>query len=187
LTDLANDLGERAYGLCEGDCDRDSDCQFGQNCFQRDGTEAVPGCSGAGSSGADYCYTPLAGSLILAGDEEEPIDAFPLQECQGDCDFDGDCQGLLMCFQRSGTEIVPGCSGSGQGGKDYCYDAGATETTLQMMGDNGSPVAEYPLGKCRGDCDSDTDCVGELVCFQRGDLEAVPGCDGVGESSEDYW
>jgi hypothetical protein len=187
LTDLANNLGERAYDLCEGDCDRDSDCQFGQNCFLRSGTQAIPGCDGSGSSGTDYCYTPPAGILVFAGDEELPFDAFPLQACQGDCDYDSDCQGFLMCFQRSGTETVPGCNGSGQGGRDYCYDAGATATTLQYMGNNGSPAAQFPLENCRGDCDGDSDCVGELLCFQRGDLETVPGCDGEGTTGMDYW
>ena len=40
--------------------------------------------------------------------------------CQGDCDGDGDCTGELTCFQRDGTEAVPGCSGSGNSGWDYC-------------------------------------------------------------------
>jgi len=28
----------------------------------------------------------------------------------------------LLCFQRSGLDVVPGCEGSGVSGKDYCYD-----------------------------------------------------------------
>lgn len=32
------------------------------------------------------------------------------------------------------------------------------------------------LGMCHGDCDSDDDCMGDLVCFQRSDGDAVPGC-----------
>ena len=45
-------------GLCEGDCDSDSECQPGLKCLQRDGLEEIPGCSpaGEGSSGWDYCY-----------------------------------------------------------------------------------------------------------------------------------
>lgn len=31
--------------------------------------------------------------------------------CQGDCDNDGQCEGTLKCFQRSGNEPVPGCKG----------------------------------------------------------------------------
>ena len=29
LQDLQDDMGKSAYGLCEGDCDADSDCQVG--------------------------------------------------------------------------------------------------------------------------------------------------------------
>jgi hypothetical protein len=86
------------------------------------------------------------------GDEDLPAENFPLGECEGDCDGDGDCavrqllsssyrvvieasrishfwawlfrflQGSLLCFQRDSTEAVPGCSGEGQSRKDYCYD-----------------------------------------------------------------
>lgn len=29
LKDLKDDMGSRSYGLCEGDCDVDSDCKVG--------------------------------------------------------------------------------------------------------------------------------------------------------------
>lgn len=32
---------------CQGDCDSDSQCEGGLKCFQRDGREKVPGCSGS--------------------------------------------------------------------------------------------------------------------------------------------
>jgi hypothetical protein len=41
--------------LCEGDCDRDSDCKKGLRCFLREGLEPVPGCSGDGHGAWDYC------------------------------------------------------------------------------------------------------------------------------------
>ena len=56
----------------------------------------------------------------------------------GDCDVDRDCLGDLRCFQRNekgwrtghkyGWNMnpwaeVPGCSGVGEFGRDYCYDA----------------------------------------------------------------
>lgn len=40
-------------GRCEGDCDKDSHCKDNLKCFQRDGKEDVPGCSGSGRSGWD--------------------------------------------------------------------------------------------------------------------------------------
>ena len=45
-------------GLCEGDCDGDSDCAEGLKCFGRGGYEVVPGCDGAGKNRNDYCYDP---------------------------------------------------------------------------------------------------------------------------------
>jgi hypothetical protein len=45
---------------------------------------------------------------------------------------------------------------------------------------------QMPLGLCQGDCDTDDDCLDELVCFQREYLERVPGCSGQGTASYDY-
>lgn len=92
-----------------------------------------------------------------------------------------------MCFERKGNETVPGCTGLGETGRDYCYDAGATTTTLRRVGNNGSPALRFPMEACQGDCDTDDDCVGDLVCFQRKGLEPVPGCTGTGVSGTDYW
>lgn len=94
LIDLQDDMGQRAYGLCEGDCDVDLDCRFGLLCFQRNGTTVVPGCSGNGTASKDYCYSPPAGTLVVAGENWNPPSAFPLGRCQGDCDWDGDCERL---------------------------------------------------------------------------------------------
>ena len=41
---------------------------------------------------------------------------------------------------------------------------------------------ESGLGQCERDCDTDADCEGDLYCFQRDRYQAVPGCDGMGES-----
>jgi hypothetical protein len=87
---------------------------------------------------------------------------FPLQNCNGDCDDDSHCSGNLICFQRSGTEAVPGCSGSAPSGIDFCAER-ATENTVWLKGDNGSPAANFPLGLCEGDCDSDADCQTGLI------------------------
>ena len=52
--------GGTAYklGLCEGDCDGDNQCLTGLKCKERNGYEKVPGCSGRGTRGWDYCYQP---------------------------------------------------------------------------------------------------------------------------------
>ena len=55
-----------------------------------------------------------------------------LDNCQGDCDNDSNCNGDLICWQRGNTDSnpIPGCSGdllaidtaNNDPGTDYCYD-----------------------------------------------------------------
>ena len=161
-------------GLCQGDCDGDVHCGSGLKCFQRSGTESVPGCSGTGVSGKDYCYAEPV--LEHIGDCSS---SSPCGICQGDCDGDVHCGSGLKCFKRSGTESVPGCSGAGVSGKDYCY----AEPALQYIGDCSS---SSPCGLCQGDCDGDSHCGSGLKCFQRSGTESVPGCSGLGVSGQDY-
>merc|ERR1719295_1070120 len=53
-----------------------------------------------------------------------------LYECQGDCDFDHDCDGSMLCYHDG---IPPGCTGTYTSYMDYCYDPNwdrfANETT----------------------------------------------------------
>ncbi|KAL7534733.1 hypothetical protein ACHAXR_006052, partial [Thalassiosira sp. AJA248-18] len=170
-------------GVCEGGCDRDNDCDDNLICEVRSGLEVeeVPGCNGLGANGQNYCRCP---SLVHVGDNGSPAEAFPLGLCEGDCDDDNDCESLLQCFNRGGTQTVLGCSGEGTKGKVYC--AFRPDDTLFSKGDNGYPSINFPLGHCDGDCDVDSDCEGSLVCFGRSGTEAVPGCDGLGTSGQDY-
>jgi hypothetical protein len=48
-------------------------------------------------------------------------DSYPLGQCQGGCANDSQCANGLMCFKRSGTQAVPGCTGTGRSGLNYCY------------------------------------------------------------------
>jgi len=41
--------------MCQGDCDKDSDCEYGLHCFKRDGFSQVPHCEGEGTYDWDYC------------------------------------------------------------------------------------------------------------------------------------
>ena len=61
-------------------------------------------------------------------------------------------------------------------------------TSLCLTSSDGNPSTVYPLGLCRGDCDNDQECLGNLVCYQRDSFQAVPGClGGEGDSSKtDY-
>jgi len=49
-----------------------------------------------------------------------------LDECEGDCDSDSDCDGNMQCYHNG---IPPGCYAANYtSGMDYCYDAGYTTT-----------------------------------------------------------
>ncbi|EEC42847.1 frustulin 5 [Phaeodactylum tricornutum CCAP 1055/1] len=141
--------------ICQGDCDKDSDCEGSLKCFMRNGGEAVPGCSGGEdvASRADFCYDPMPTSspiampsavgpdVVVVGDNGTPLSAFPLKVCQGDCDKDSDCEGSLKCFMRDGGEAVPGCNGGEDVASraDFCYDPMATSSPVSMA--TSSPVA----------------------------------------------
>ena len=120
--------------VCQGDCDSDDQCQGTSKCFQRNGDEQVPGCFGGfGTVGSDYCYEPFiggnsTGKTTLTMRSTECSISQPCEICQGDCDTDAECKGGMKCFQRNGTEGVPGCLGDGNSGRDYCYQASGLVT-----------------------------------------------------------
>lgn len=70
--------------------------------------------------------------------------------CQGDCDRDSDCIGPadneegieLYCFQRSGDEPVPGCTGTAASGRDYCVQR--LETKYGKSGSDYCYLPENP-------------------------------------------
>ena len=89
----------------------------------------------------------------------------------------------MICFQRRDDEDVPGCSGTAVDTEDYCVNPWLPNQLI-IMGDEDEGY--FPLGRCEGDCDSDSDCAEGLTCFQRDGKEAVPGCNGEGDSGSDY-
>ena len=48
---------------------------------------------------------------------------------------------------------------------------------------DGDPSEIFPLDRCQGDCDSDSECLPGLICYQRVAFEAVPGCFGAEQDS----
>ena len=78
---------------------------------------------------------------VVAGttpDAELPplTNVFPLTRCQGDCDYDSDCEDGLTCFQRSSQDPVPGCQDGGEGffsSVDYCILPIEEPTEVPMM------------------------------------------------------
>jgi hypothetical protein len=48
----------------------------------------------------------------------------------------------------------------------------------------GRDACDGGCNACEGDCDVDSDCDGNLKCFQRGRKESVPGCSKKGRRGE---
>jgi hypothetical protein len=235
-----NGIGDSfPLGECEGDCDTDEECGEGLLCFERDGTEAVPGCSGTGVSGKDYCFktdmtrapstssptispkptdipttappskAPTTSQPSTARPTNQPSTArptrsplavqsltitgtsFPLGNCEGSCFKDADCDNGLVCFKDPNASSAPGCSGTRQptnnvaGSFRINYCVVAAPGQLVIVGENDIGPS-FPLGECEGDCDTDEECGDGLLCFERDGTEAVPGCSGTGVSGKDY-
>lgn len=141
-------------------------------CFRRSALEYVPGCSGDGSTGTDYCFVRPTNYLITSDT------LFPLGLCTGDCDSDFDCEEDLICQKRDGLSEILGCVGTGEAGSDYCIS--------RLTNDYLITSEIIPLGLCTGDCDSDFDCERDLICEQRDGFDAIPGCTGNGVGGIDY-
>lgn len=77
---------------------------------------------------------------------------------------------------RTDFESVPGCSGGGIDGKDYCYDSSFSNIFADSLQANADCTISQPCDRCQGDCTQDADCKGNLVCFRRTSGEPVPGC-----------
>jgi hypothetical protein len=126
-------------GRCQGDCDKDIDCQGNLICFQRNEHDTVPHCLGNDWSRTDYCIPPLDPVTTPQPSPPptpSPADntrntnlrfgtTFPLGRCEGDCDSNNHCQDGLVCFQRNNNVDVPACQGGTSDSTltDYCIPA----------------------------------------------------------------
>jgi len=165
-------------GHCEGDCDSDGDCAGDMTCFHNvnDAADVPPGCSGTASANWDYCYeTP---TLRVVGVNP----ANPLSICEGDCDSDAGCEGDLMCFHNAdgSADVPPGCDGVAKANWDYCFQY----PVLKNIDVNPTVLLE----DCQGDCDSDSECSGDLKCFHNvdGATDVPPQCSGTASADWDY-
>jgi hypothetical protein len=154
--------------------------------------------------------------LTDVGDNYKPAKAFPLGECEGDCDDDTEC-GQLVYMANYGVPVTNYPLKACQGDCDYDYDCDfglscwqrndleevpgclgsgrsgidycyqpSNNNTLVLYAVAGAPIENYPLQKCQGDCRSDTECSPGLSCLVRNGTEAIPGCVGDGVASFGY-
>jgi len=190
------EAGAQSCGMCEGDCNDDSDCQPGLVCFSRSQGEmsAVPGClSGGGEdiAGMDYCHDPNPPTTtttstttttvmtttttpepIILGDlvySRECSESNQCGVCEGDCDGDEDCQDGLKCFSRGEgiMERVPGCNLLGIAGMDYCYDPNASLAQMFAGGTTTTGTAVTTTQAASGGCSAEVHvCPGGGMVFR---------------------
>jgi hypothetical protein len=199
-----NLVNMREFGLndgeeCQGDCDYDWDCQGRLICANKAGNvndQKAPGCSIGNNNVYNVCIDPYKMQKPLkayGGTPAQVSNGELLNECEGDCDDDEDCNGHLKCFQKQHWEQTPGCFSNRNTGAgtysdyDYCYDPirfpyGTYKESVPLKDDRTYTV----LQKCQGDCYSDSDCDGNLRCWKTGKYDIktdhqlyqmeVPGC-----------
>ena len=185
MTDVTVDNAQNLQE-CEGDCDNDLECAGDLICFHRENAStevsgplrAIPGCQGtANGTSWDYCVDP-----------NSPVPVFvrsPLLECYGDCEYDSDCAGDLVCAHRGiGDLLPPGCFGdvdlfdATNHALDFCYNPSNTLVNVAVQGTN--------LQLCQGNCESSDDCVGYLKCFQREEEDSPTPSDCPGRAHSDW-
>jgi hypothetical protein len=123
-------------------------------CFQRNANKPVPGCLGGenDSSLTDYCIYPNGGS------QPNPSPTPPPAPVGGSV--------KLTYSKNFPLSLCKFCF------KKYGSHKGSLVLTFLVNLNN----VKMLLGQ--GDCDSNSDCRGGMVCFQRNEHDPVPGCVG---------
>jgi surface protein len=133
-------------GMCEGDCDDDSECAGNLACFERSGWKMVPGCSTTGTENRDYCYDPL----------------FPMST---KCDVLYEADSPSLPTLQAATVNFP--SDEAMFGVDYAYHVYA-EVTVGSGSSIPSYEAVYMLGSHPGGGGGTTSCGSWLGGLYKG-------------------
>jgi len=141
-------LGTNSYGMCEGDCDKDSDCQSGLTCFQRDGDELIPGCYGSAKKGSDYCVP----QETAAFDFSVRLMGFPDPESEGEtgaeCVLNVNSTTGAALTERSGTAICQSYRCAGTSTSTYL----GQYITLKSQGGKITTITEVEAMGVEIDC-----------------------------------
>ena len=140
----------------QGDCDGDAQCAPGLSCIDNVGPNY-----GFGPE-IDVCEEPAPPCPWSNGDPQYCTDCGPCGAGEGDCDSDLECSGGTFCVDDVGADYgfnpaIDVCEAPCPwqvGDPRYCTDCG-------------------PCGDGEGDCDSDAECEGGLLCVD--DVGALYG------------
>jgi hypothetical protein len=118
-----------------------------------------------------FCPTDARQLEFVASGPDADASAYPLDECQGDCDSDNECKGSLICFRReAGNDgTIPGCNGIDTSKTDYCIDPKSLSPEYPLLGEiqhfytvdekeDFLETQDLDLGECWGECCTDYEC-----------------------------
>jgi len=155
-----------------GDCDYDSDCSgdltCGNNNCKRD--YSSPGSNW--HSVADCCETPPPRcSGVPYTDWSCCTNSEPCDVGGGDCDSDSHCMAGLKCGNNNCKRDFSSSGSNWARSADCCETAPTTTTSAPAPPCSGDPTTDWaccssssPCDVGGGDCDSDSDCAGDLTC-----------------------
>jgi len=119
----------------------------------------------------------------------------PCSDGQSDCDDNDECQGDLICWQRENGETDPRYDTSGIDYKaDVCVQPmDSTPQDDSSISSEGPIYVEFvgkdtcastPCSNGQSDCDSNSECEGDLICWQRDNGETDPRYDTSGIAND---
>ncbi|CAB9508319.1 expressed unknown protein [Seminavis robusta] len=155
--------GRRSLTLdwCDTGCDGNNDCENWLVCYFREAGDAIPKCCSNGNfvrstSDENYCVTAGCAAWTLDPTNPDPIanlqdddylnENWPeIEECEGDCDYNYQCKGDLVCYQRDKDDNTPNCcSGlSKKDSTDYCVPSSCLPPTPAP-----TPISDNLEGLC---------------------------------------
>jgi len=152
-------------------------------CFQREGLEPVPGCSGLGQTSYDYCIVAEIAVVEAAAPME--VTGAPMDVAEAPMD-------VVDAPTMTPTVVTPAVVESAF---DVQQGAESALPALQIIDgggknnkdkDNTGVAAVTSFGLCQGDCYDDEECESGLVCLERDNGASVPGCSGTSYGKNSY-
>ena len=174
-------------GLCEGDCNNDSECKGALVCHQRDAGDNAPGCtlsSNHRKSRVDFCVVKQGGTPTAPTPVKAPVVAPTVPSP------------VVAPTPVKAPVVVPTVPSPVVAPTPVTAPVVAPTVPSPVVAPTPvkAPVVPPPpptasvnavlvgnnnvrnLALCQGDCDRNEDCASGLKCFQRGRGKAVPGC-----------
>jgi len=142
---------------------------------------------------AETCPVFEPGSFVATYTGDGKISDGILYYCTGVCTastrfkyIEGDQDQPEICTTTPFRRWCPGDCRYSQGDMDFLIFGCGEGRFVNPLITNFGPNPDHMLSQCEGDCDKDSMCEGDLICFNRDEGEPVPGCTGVPYGVFDY-